>query len=218
MRADRKKKKKNKTAGFSLIEIVVAVALLGIVTVPIMSAMIRTAQINQKARNLQKATDLAQNLMEGIREYTMKEVIDQCIAPGDGFKVIYSSIIDYEPDGYTYLDAGQNFLTQLQDTTDDDPIYGMVETTYTSLGDDEYNFAFCGITYNKTEFDAIVTFTKYEEEDETDPANGQVVSKSQAEVGPYCIYEVEVTIYSALGERFSDSARITSVTGAVQNE
>ena len=43
--------KKNK--GFTLVEVIVAVALLGVITVPIMSTLVRTAQINAKARNVQ---------------------------------------------------------------------------------------------------------------------------------------------------------------------
>jgi prepilin-type N-terminal cleavage/methylation domain-containing protein len=208
--------------GFTLVEVIVAVALLAVVTVPIISSMVRTTQINSKARLVQKATDLGQNLMEGIREYTMEEVIDQCLKSGNGFKIIYSSIISYNPKGYQYLDASGNFEQELQAAANkaqngkNDPIYGMVDNnqTYTSYGGDKYNFAFCGIGYNNNTFDAVVTFEKYV--DKSDDANG---NQDTSAASPYCVYNVTVKIYlSAEGAHFADSAKLATLTGAVQNK
>lgn len=213
---------KCKRKGFTLVEVIVAVALLAAVTVPIISVMVRTTQINSRARLVQKATDLGQNLMEGIREYTMEEVIDQCLKSGEGFKIIYSSIISYNPNGYQYLDASGNFEQELQtavntvQSTGSDPIYGMVDDsrTYTSFGGDRYNFAFCGIVYNNNTFDAVVTFEKYAGEQEDENGN-----QDTSETSPYCIYNVTVKIYlSQQGTHFTDSAKLATLTGAVQNK
>ena len=222
-----------------MVELIIAVAILGVVTVPIISSMIQTANINAKSRSMQKATDLAQNLMEGIREYTMQEVIDQCITPND-FSLIYSSIISYEPTTYEFIDASSTstFQEELQKATiDNSYIYGEIKTeteteteteavsgvietesetetsaaassggtVYAAYNENSYDFAFCNIYYNKSYFDAIVTFEKYIPDGE--------------ENLPYYVYEVTVTIYNSnTTERFSDSERITSLTGAVQNQ
>lgn len=211
---------KNRRKGFTLVEVIIAVALLAIVVMPVASVMVRTAQLNARARTLQKATDLGQNLMEGIREYTMEEVIDQCLKSGNGFKIIYSSIISYNPKGYQYLDASGNFEKELQAAANQeqgtDPIYGMVDDsqTYTSFGGDKYNFAFCNIVYNNTKFDAVVTFEKYVEE-----SDGAGDDQDTSAASPYCIYNVTVTVYLSMnGAHFTDSAKLATLTGAVQNK
>lgn len=232
-----RKKKLLKRAGFTMVELIIAVAILGVVTVPIVSSMMRTAQINAKSRALQKATDLAQNLMEGIREYTMEEVIEQCIEPED-FSLIYSSIITYQPTTYGYIDSSSStFQEGLQNAAiNNSYIYGEIKTetetstesnnantngsepetttaastasgsVYVSYTEETYNFAFCDIEYNKSDFDAIVTFEKY------------IPDGNTADI-EYYVYEVTITIYTSnTTERFADNARITSLTGAVQNK
>ncbi len=78
-------------------------------------------------------------------------------------------------------------------------------SVYTSFDGSSYNFAFCDIEYNKSDFDAVVTFEKYV------PDGGGDLE--------YFVYEVTITIYTAsTTERFADSARITSLTGAVENK
>ena len=152
----------------------------------------------------------------------MEEVIDQCLRSGNDFKIIYSSIISYKPTEYAYLDGTGDFVEQLQTKANtgsddtEDTIIGTVDDskTYTSFGGDKYNFAFSGIEYNKSTFDAVVTFEKYVEPSENENGN-QNTSGSD----PYCIYNVTITIYKSLcGAHFSKDAKLTEITGAVQNK
>jgi prepilin-type N-terminal cleavage/methylation domain-containing protein len=210
--------KKRHGHGFTLVEIIVAVAILGVITVPIMSVLVRTTQINARARNVQKATDLGQNLMEGIREYTMEEVIQQCLQADGSLKVIYSSIITYNPKEYKKLDGTADFTQSLQKAANSSTnyLYGELDkaTTYTSFGGDQYNFGLCGIQYNKSTFDATITFEKYVEESSNTNGNQDTSSTN-----PYCIYNVTITIYSSReGAHFSSQAKLATLTGAVQNK
>ena len=57
--------KENK--GFTIVEVIIAVAMLAIVSIPILGSFAQSAKYNAKARNIQKATIAAQTVMEDIK-------------------------------------------------------------------------------------------------------------------------------------------------------
>lgn len=67
-------KKDNK--GLSLIELLIAMALLAILIVPIFNSFIASARINLKARQLMAATDVAQTVFEGFSDKSFETVKD----------------------------------------------------------------------------------------------------------------------------------------------
>lgn len=68
----REKVKKN--MGFTLVEVVVAIALLVIVVTPIMNSFITSARVNRNARKVMVATDVGQDLIEGFSEKTFQSL------------------------------------------------------------------------------------------------------------------------------------------------
>lgn len=64
MRRLAKSNKLNK--GFSLIEVLVAMAVITLISIPLLRTFITSAQINTKAKKLQNATDIAQNVSENF--------------------------------------------------------------------------------------------------------------------------------------------------------
>ena len=70
----RKHKLNNK--GFTLVELVAAIAILAIVVTPLMNSFISSARINRNARKVMVATDVAQNLIEGYSEKTFESIVD----------------------------------------------------------------------------------------------------------------------------------------------
>ena len=88
--------KKNK--GFSLIEVLVSVALLGIILVPLLSHFVMSIRMNVKAKEVQTATIAAQAVMEEIK----------------GEKFIRDIAIRYnDPDNSGYEEIGEKSAEQV---------------------------------------------------------------------------------------------------------
>ena len=67
------KSKNNK--GFTLTELIIAVAVLGIVISPLVANFIQSARINKKARISLNATNMAQDIMEGASAVSYTHLI-----------------------------------------------------------------------------------------------------------------------------------------------
>lgn len=91
-------------AGFSLVELLIAVTILAIIVIPLLHMFITSTKINVKSRQTLRATTVAQDIMEGLKAYTLEEVRAQFEPPEgsggsgfhyptDGFYVIDSSVI-----------------------------------------------------------------------------------------------------------------------------
>lgn len=63
--------------GMSLVEVIIAVALLTIVIIPVMRSFVYSARVNAKARTLQKATVAAQTIMENYKAYSVEDICQQ---------------------------------------------------------------------------------------------------------------------------------------------
>ena len=93
--------KKENNKGFSLIEIVIAMAMMAIVVLPILQTFISSARINHNARQTMIETEVAQTIMEGFADKTFVEIKSTAgsistgtdIASGDS-KAGFSSIND----------------------------------------------------------------------------------------------------------------------------
>lgn len=71
-------------AGFSLIELLIAVTILSIIAVPLLHMFVTSSGINAKSKRIHSATMAAQDIMEGLKAYTLEEVRAQFQPPKDG--------------------------------------------------------------------------------------------------------------------------------------
>lgn len=83
----------NKDAGFSLVELLIAVIILAIIVVPTLRLFVSSARINGKAKQSQRATTVAQDIMEGLKAYNIKELQEQFGDPMSGFYIMDSKLI-----------------------------------------------------------------------------------------------------------------------------
>ena len=86
-------RKLNKNAGFSLVELLIAVTILAIIVIPLLHMFVTTSRLNGKAKQKQRATTVAQNLIEGMKAYDINELREQFNQPVDGFYVMDSKLI-----------------------------------------------------------------------------------------------------------------------------
>lgn len=63
--------------GFSLVELIISIAILVIIMIPLMNNFYQSMVMNKKADNIQKQTSLAANIMEGLKTLDMENTIDQ---------------------------------------------------------------------------------------------------------------------------------------------
>lgn len=77
------KNNKASNAGFSLVELLIAVVILAIIAIPMLHMFVTSTNINVKSRQMLRATTVAQDIMEGLKAYTLEEVRAQ-FAPPEG--------------------------------------------------------------------------------------------------------------------------------------
>lgn len=69
------KKIKKDNSGFTLVELLIAIAIIAIVLTPLYSNFRQSTYLNGKAKKAMDATNMASNIMEGLSAYTPEEII-----------------------------------------------------------------------------------------------------------------------------------------------
>ena len=83
-------KKQNKNAGFTVIELLIAVAILALALIPLFQTIVMSGRLNAKSRDILKGTDLGQNLMERMMADTYESIDAQMSNPSNGFHLLSS--------------------------------------------------------------------------------------------------------------------------------
>lgn len=103
-------KRKRANAGFSLIELIVGVAIMAVIVAPLLHAFVTSAGISAKSKKLRDATLAAQNLVEVVAGNTVEDAVAGIPFAGLGsFATYHLNGTDYEaaPDsgiaGLSYL-------------------------------------------------------------------------------------------------------------------
>lgn len=76
--------RKIKNKGFTLVEVLVAAAILSLVVPPILSSFVTIARVNSKSRQKLSATTIANGVMEAVKGFDLLEVSKQSNFPGTG--------------------------------------------------------------------------------------------------------------------------------------
>ena len=67
-------KRLKKNAGFSLIEVLVAMTVLAIISIPLIRSFVISANVNKNAKRLQNATDIAQDVSEYFCQISLHDL------------------------------------------------------------------------------------------------------------------------------------------------
>ena len=70
-------KQKLNNNGFSLLEVLIAMVILCVVSIPLLHSFVTTAKTNGRAKILMRATDCAENLMESAEYCDVEELVDK---------------------------------------------------------------------------------------------------------------------------------------------
>ena len=71
--------------GMSLVEVVVAIAILSIVILSVLRSFVYSARLNARSRERQQTTAAAQTVMENFKAYSVQEIYDKCLTTPTSF-------------------------------------------------------------------------------------------------------------------------------------
>ena len=77
MKIWRRRNKKSNNVGMTLVEVIVAIAILSIVILPVLHTFVSSTIYNARARSRQQTTAAAQTVLENFKAYSVKEICDQ---------------------------------------------------------------------------------------------------------------------------------------------
>lgn len=108
-------RKLNRNAGFSLVELLIAVTILAIIVIPLMHLFLTSTRLNVKSRQTLRATTVAQDIMEGLKAYDVDELQQQFNHPLDGFYVVDDKLIkgSVQEEGEREKDGSGNVIEGL---------------------------------------------------------------------------------------------------------
>ena len=212
---DVKLRKENKA--FSLVEVLLAVVLLGLVVTPLIGTVYTSLSINQKSKKLMAATDCAQTLVE----YCEAKVQPDLITEMDDYYNHPPKVV--KPYGFVHG-------TSVDFTSGSADMSAFLNSTYTHWNANSNNSIFFKTTINANEQAYAMTSLTYEgysfnvfldialDTSSYSLAHDYTLNGTTFEVTPreYSIYNVTVEVYDALDP--TNRTPITSYSGSIYNK
>lgn len=163
-----KVQKLNKDAGFSLVEVLVCIAIIALISVPIMAGFRTSAFYTNKAHKTQKVTAYAQETLETIKSVDVET---------------FTAMIDNAVDG-DGNDAG---------TVDDSDVDTTLQAQFPSYSDEFFRRIVCtqeNIEIDGELYDMEVTFDPSDYSQKKDPADDAFSYTSANDANVYAVTEV----------------------------
>jgi prepilin-type N-terminal cleavage/methylation domain-containing protein len=166
-------KNQKKQGGFSLVELIVAIAIMAIIVLPLLRAFLVSAKTNAKAKGQLQATEAAQNVMETIEATSLDDLLTYFTSgPTDPDKLKFGESgrmrLEKDPTTGKYVttlstekSAEGNYYFALQGVNDKDILLEVTANTDATddgvvLNDQDIK----KVTAISSDNDAICTFTK----------------------------------------------------------
>ena len=215
MREDIKKKR---SSGFTLVEVLIAVAILSIISIPVLQSFVSVAQVNSKSRRRLSATTIAENLMESCKGISLKEVAAQCDGITGAAKVPIT-IVSGDNAGTAFTGSAYEIKADLSAiSTSKTVTYSATEGyRFNASSDGKYAFWIHGIKSGGATYDAIV---KYElvETRSRGAAGGTVQTElEKGKVNVLKYYKLTVSVYRTASDLTSlvASKPLSTIEGSV---
>lgn len=195
-----KHKKRKRNHGFTLVEVLVAAAILSLMVTPILSSFVAIARVNAKSRRRLSATTIANGVMESVKGFSLADVSKQCNDPSSGFHVIagFSGTVS-ELGGASYSGG-----------------------TFTPKDSGVYEFSMNGVSMDGTTYDVRLKYTRNDTStksavtgvlDEHGNEISGLTTESilgAMEVKVLTYYDVEINVYNA----GTTSKPLATITGS----
>lgn len=130
-------KRKNKNKGMTLVEVLIAMTVLTVASLAIFSAFISSAQHNRRAKEKQRAMNLAQSVMESCKAYDISDIARQ-FNNYDLFRIFQST--------GTYNQEGT-------------PSVNSLTGEFTPSADNNYQFSMTNVNYDGQVYDVKLDFS-----------------------------------------------------------
>ena len=165
--------------GLTLVELIVSIAILAIIVLPLLTSFVQATKTNVKAKNKLHATEVAQNIMEGLQNVSLEDVVYQFNYPAspqgfDLFKLGSASTIELDYNGTSYSPLSSYSIPS-----------GETEPVFTAKSSHKYYFYVTDLAVNNSDrlYNALVTLdaktdvagTKNNDYNTTEVANMQSV-------------------------------------------
>lgn len=196
--------------GLSLVELIIAIVILALVITPFLRAFVTSANTNQKAKRIMRATSVAENIMEAMKPLSLEEIVIQLSNDGDETHMPACTLVPV-------FDSHQELLVE-----ENEPVAGSgitysaayVDGAWKFLGQesDKYYFALTGIELDGEEYDARICLDASDYYAAAGEAtlgynDQELVQISGLDLSKDVVYELEVSsenkIYAEFAERSS---------------
>lgn len=227
---------KKKNSGFTLVEVLVAVAILAVVTIPIIQSFVSVAQVNGKSRRRLSGVTVAESIMEACKSMPLTEFAAQCgyySSSGVPFTIL-SGNLSSTGGGYSFSSfSGSAAELQVKDSKlaavtnnaakSAQPIatgsqqYKLKESTSKT-----YYFWIGGIEMGGGVYDAIVTYTLNKERSKVTSTYDPWDDLSTAGLRTLRYYDVKIDVYrtrSSFTETVYgvNSVKVVTIEGSVSD-
>ena len=139
--------------GLTLVELIVSITILAIMVLPLLTSFVQAAKTNAKAKNKLHATEAAQNIMEGLENVSLEEVVRQFNYPTDAsgfdlFDLGSASTVELDYNGSAYSPLSSFSVPA-----------GGTDPVFTPKSSHKYYFYVSGLGVNNSnkKYNALVT-------------------------------------------------------------
>lgn len=200
---------KKDNRGLSLVELIIAIIILAIAVTPLLRSFVTSANTNQKAKRIMRATSVAENIMEAMKPLTLEEIVLQLSNDGDAAHMPVCTLVPV-------FDSHQELLIA---ENEPNPAMGINYAAsfvngawkFNGQESDKYYFALSGIELDGVKYDARICLdaSDYYAADAT--ASGyndeELVQISGLDLSKDVVYELETAsekkVYAEFAERSS---------------